>query len=232
MLEIAAYSPRRFESGPHGGINGYDFIDTLCNARPDSLLLLDCYVHDKPADMWPLHTGNVEIIALSKIQDVAGRLTHAHEGYVTEAVCRNLRNYHSNVMNDKFLRRNPDPKPRTIPELWAKDYIIKSKTRRIDFSRSGKGKKELCLRFRMDPMRIKQSGEISFTAYCKGPERPSPIEILPAQERGEDEGVADMDDAAQDVLDAENGDGAGAGVGGNAAGNGDGADDGNGLFVN
>lgn len=184
---------RRFQGGPHGGINAYNFIGKLCGVDPDSMLLLDCYVHDKIADMWDLKTGNVELVTLMcKLQDGAGRMIHANDGYLTESVCRDLRAWRRKLVNRNIFQV-AKLKPRSIPQVWAKDYTIKSKTTRIWFSRTRAGSQALCLRFRMDPMDVHRTGRISFKSYCIGPPKPEPATTLPAATTGEDEGIADMD---------------------------------------
>lgn len=159
------------------------------------MLLLDCYIHDKLQEMWKLRTGNVELVTLKcKIQDGAGRLIHADDGYLTEGVCRNLKAYLRTIMSlDVFevARR----KPRSIPHAMGRDYTIKSRSVRIWFSRTGKHHKNLCLRFLLDPQRVWNAGEIIFDGVCIGPPRspppPAPLPALPLETEEEEESTED-----------------------------------------
>lgn len=199
---------RRFEGYPRV-INAYNLIEKLCNSRLDSMLLLDCYIHDKLQEMWKLRTGNVELITLKcKIQDGAGRLIHADDGYLTEGVCRNLREYLRTITSldvFKVARR----KPRSIAHVMARDYVIKSRSVLIWFSRTGKHHKNLCLRFMLNPQRVWSAGQIVFNAYCIGPPRPepppAPLPALPAgveeEEETEDEGFEDDTSMVDSVMD-------------------------------
>ena len=172
------------------------------------MLLLDCYIHDKLQDMWKLRTGNVELVTLKcKLQDGAGRLIHADDGYLTEGVCRNLRVYLGAIVDlDEFkvARR----KPRSIPHVMGRDYVIKSRSVRIWFSRTRKNYKNLCLRFMLNPERVWRTGQIVFDAYCIGPPRPPPTPILPPLAEGEEESVdegviADIEDDSSTIERAD-----------------------------
>lgn len=217
---------RRFEGGPHNGVNAYKFIEKLCNSRPDSMVLLDSYIHTKWAEMWKLNTGNVELITFkSKIQNLAGRMVHADAGYVTEAVCRNLRDWLT-VLQSKNFFKVAKLKVKSIPQIWARDYSIKDKTERIWFSRPSAVNTKLVLRFVLNPSRTFETGKISFEGLCWGPPRPEP----PPVEEAEDEGFAEMEeDSAYTVEGQDDGqDAANApAVGGNGGDGGNANDAGN-----
>lgn len=88
--------------------------------------------------MWKLCTCNVEIVTLkSKLQDGAGRLINARDSYLTEGICRNFRTYLDVIWGEDLFgvaKRHP----RSIPHIMGRDYILKSKSVRIWFSRRGK----------------------------------------------------------------------------------------------
>lgn len=191
---MAANGHRRFQGSPRG-INAYDFIGKLCNSAPGSMLLLDCYIHNKLAQKWKLKTGNVEIITLQcKIQNGAGNIIHAHDGYLTERVCRNLRKWLGVILRlDEFKVANRAW--RSIPHTMGRDKSFKPTSIRIWLSRTGKDYSELCLRIMLNPLRVWQEGKIVFESECIGPPRPPPVVVLPPSEMGEDEGYEEMEDS-------------------------------------
>lgn len=246
-VKIADDSVRRRFQGHPRHINAWDFINKLCNSAPDSMILIDTYMHTKIQNKWKLRTGNVEMLALQgKYQNLAGHQIHTHEGYLTEAIFRNLRSWLQEVRTEDVFKAAGRGLI-TIPQIMAKDYLIPSSSRPLWLSKSGKGRKELCLRFKINPLRTWRAKKLVFESYCEGPERPPPV--VTSSEVGEDEGFEEMEESESVVDskfgggsdDGDDGDGSESGPGGegsersgDAGSNGEGGegmDDGEGLFV-
>jgi hypothetical protein len=146
-----------------GILNGYDFIQSLCDRKAKNMLILDTECPTKWEQKWKPTGGNVEIITRGGHRKDASGKNEDSDGEFTKALVYNLGYLLKEINGD----RKGWKAPMTIPELLSVDKTMDFNPVRIQLNttkrRAGKDTEEI----KIDPKRMRTSGKIEFFSYLK-----------------------------------------------------------------
>lgn len=174
-------------------INAHQLISTINESDADSLLLLDCFIHNRMQSKWKRPKGSTEIIhRAERLVDNEGVVVNG-PGDFTQALLRCIP-YYVHGINGEFAGHK---QPKSLPDIMREDKQMHSNPQRIWLSgtREAYGEQEhkpVVTRARFWPRDIRAEGRLVFCMIQQqGKEKKLPAR---ANIGVGDEGVQDMDD--------------------------------------
>ena len=175
--------------GPKRGIDAHEFLELLCKSAPDSMLLLDCWLHTRITAKWKRESSNTEIILRGQeMQDHYGQKTHGEIDF-TDALVSNRQRYVETLSSGEHKGAKA---LRSIPQIMASDREMHTNPQRIWLDRTWAGDEKVVYRFKVDPEKIRDTGQLEFFAHLiQGRTQEGD-----SKQKFSDEGLGDMDETA------------------------------------
>ncbi|KAF2764351.1 hypothetical protein EJ03DRAFT_331918 [Teratosphaeria nubilosa] len=141
---------------PNGWFNAYNLIKMVSGGKADVTFLLDCFmpIRWKPKP-WRKSGGSTEFHVRDEPLTDPDGVPIEHDGEFTKALVRNLHKFVTKI-DDKLSGWRA---LRSIPEIMAKDYSVKSKPRRVWIGRTKYKATRKVHRIKMSPIQTRRLGK-------------------------------------------------------------------------
>ena len=184
-------------------ISAYKIIDIINKGKADCLVLLDCHITTRSADMWKREKGNTEIIAAgAPNRDPDGRDIEGRGGGFTDTLIYALLEFVEEI-DEKYKGSTAK---RSIPELMARHRELCSNPLRIWIRpKKAYGRKEVkdAHRFVIDPMQVRKTKKLEFfSVQIRGP-GDGADDNPEGEEEGAEEEEGDEEDGEEEESEEE-----------------------------